>query len=47
MKKRNNHTGLVLGNVSLLCRRRLFFGSLLSVVGFVLTSRNDAPLFRV
>lgn len=40
-------TGLVFGNVSRLCRRRLFFGSLLAVVGFVLTSRIDAALLRV
>ena len=40
-------TGLVLGNVSRRCRRRLFFIPLFGVVGFALTSRMDAPLLNV
>jgi hypothetical protein len=46
-QKRNKHTGLVLGNVSRRCRRRLFFGSLIFFSGFALTSRTDTPLVRV
>lgn len=40
-------TGLVFGNVSRRCRRRLFFGTLFGVVGLALTSKIDAPLFNV
>jgi hypothetical protein len=43
MKPKNHHTGLVFGNVSRRCRRRLFFESLLVIAAFALASRTIVP----